>query len=71
MINLIDQFLQKFKIYSLLGFFLSLIPKNKNIWLWTSYPFLSDSPKIYYDHCVENFKSIQHIWIRVRKDKKC
>lgn len=70
MINLIDQILQKFKIYTLLGFFLSIIPKNKKIWLWTSYPFLSDSPKIYFDHCLENFKGIQHIWIRVRKDRK-
>lgn len=68
MINLIDQFLQKFKIYSLLGYLLSLIPKNNNIWIWSSYPFLSDSPKIYYDYCSKNFKDIKHIWIKVRKD---
>ena len=42
MLYYIDNVFQKLKVYSLIGFLLSIIPKNKNKIIFTSFPNFSD-----------------------------
>lgn len=68
MLYLIDNFLQKFKIYSLIGFFLSFIPKNKNKIIFTSFPNFSDYVMIFYSYMKKKYPEKKLIWISIRGD---
>ena len=65
----IDELFQKFKIYSLLGIFLSLIPKSRKI-IFTSYPNYSDSVLAFYQFMVAQKANNRMIWIDVRGESK-
>ncbi len=65
----IDALFQKFKIYSLLGIFLSLIPKSRKI-IFTSYPNYSDSVLAFYQFMVAQKANNRMIWIDVRGESK-
>lgn len=68
-IRIFDQILQITRIYTILGFITSIIPKNKKVWVWTSFPIHSDSPFIFYQYCKENYPNVRHVWINVRSSK--
>ena len=67
MLRKIDFILEDLGIYNLLGFCSSLIPKNKDIFIWTSYPNYSDSVRIFYEYCKEIYPDKRHIWIQYRR----
>ena len=62
----LDSLLQKFRCYSVVGLLTSIVPKDKNIWIWTSYPLYSDAPLIFYRYCKERYPEVRHIWIGTR-----
>lgn len=63
----IDFWLENIGVYNLLRFCLSIIPKNKDIFIWTSFPNYSDSVRIYYEYCKEKYPKKRHIWIQYRR----
>ena len=66
----IDEILQRFYFYKILSFFLSIIPKDKHLWIWTSYPIYSDSPQIFFKYCQQRYPNVRHVWIGVRTSNR-
>lgn len=66
MLYYIDNVFQKLKVYSLIGFLLSVIPKNKNKIIFTSFPNFSDYVLIFYEYMKNKYPEKKLIWITLR-----
>ena len=65
-IKITDEIFQIFRVYTVISWFGLLIPKNRDLWIWTSHPILSDSPYIFYEYCRERYPNKRMIWIQKR-----